>query len=327
MEQHQADTAPKLSIIIPAYNVERFLDKCLESVVQQTYTDFEVVLINDGSTDSTLMMCREWGDRDPRMRLISQENKGLAETRNVGIRAARGTLLMFVDSDDYLEPRAAEILVRALETEDADVAIGRFISEDLQGREDKHYAQLGNRVMTPAEAYLKVLFDREVKSFAWGKVYRRELFDGVTYPAGKLLEDYMTTYRLFAKARRVVTTRSLVYHYVQRPNSIMHEKLYSADRDLTFLRAVYARFVHARASGFLTPRQLALFRVKTERRLLRTYFTIARFGDSVAAKDSLRAVCRYMSDVSAREVNSGDLRRLWRWSRLRKVGLTLFFWH
>ena len=317
---------PRLSIIIPAYNVERFLDRCLESVVQQTYQDFEVVLINDGSTDSTLRLCREWVARDSRIRLISQENKGLAETRNVGVRASVGSLLMFVDSDDYLEARAAEVLVALQEETGADIAMGRFVSEDLSGREDKRYVQLGNRTLTRKEAYIKVLFDREVKSFAWGKVYRRTLFDGNEYPSGKLLEDYMTTYLLFFKADRVVSTREVVYHYVQRPDSIMHERLYSAVRDIAFMEAVYARFIHARSSGLLSRRELALFRVKTERRLLRTYFTIARLGDSVSSQESLRSVCRYLCDVTSCDIRRSDLGRLWRWSRCRKVWCWLFLW-
>ena len=108
---------PHLSVIVPAYNVDPYLDKCLQSICDQTFTDFEVILVNDGSTDNTLAICQTWAQRDKRIRLIDQENQGLAEVRNIGLRESRADMIMFVDSDDWLELDAIEHLLKLKETQ------------------------------------------------------------------------------------------------------------------------------------------------------------------------------------------------------------------
>ncbi len=319
-------TSPQLSVIVPAYNVERFLDKCLHSIWKQTFTDFEVILINDGSTDNTLQICREWTGRDPRFRLISQENQGLAETRNVGIRASRAPRVMFIDSDDYLEHDAIQELMSNMRRTSADISLGRYIVEDLQGKRLKRPHQLGDACLTTQQAYVKILFDREVKSYAWAKIYTKALFDGIEYPKGLLLEDYLTTYLVFRRAKLVVSTSKEIYHYVQQPASIMNSRTQKTARDHAFMGGVYKRFCDAEASGLLNKRGLALFRVKTLRRMLRTYFALEREAANEFTQAQQQNYLAYLSHVYRRKVESNDLRKIWRSTEPKKLLLTLFYW-
>lgn len=319
-------TSPQLSVIVPAYNVERFLDKCLHSIWKQTFTDFEVILINDGSTDNTLQICREWTGRDPRFRLISQENQGLAETRNVGIRASRAPRVMFVDSDDYLEHDAIQVLMNNMRRTSADISMGCYIVEDLQGKRLKKPAQLGDVCLTTRQAYVKILFDREVKSYAWAKIYTKSLFDGIEYPKGLLLEDYLTTYLVFRRAKLVVSTSKEVYHYVQQATSIMNVGTNKITRDKTFIEGVYQRFCDAEASGLLNKRELALFRVKTLRRMLRTFFSLERETANEFTQTQRQNYLAYLSHVYKRKVESDDLKKIWRSTEPKKLLLTLFYW-
>lgn len=319
-------TSPQLSVIVPAYNVERFLDKCLHSIWKQTFTDFEVILINDGSTDNTLQICREWTGRDPRFRLISQENQGLAETRNVGIRASRAPRVMFVDSDDYLEHDAIQVLMNNMRRTSADISMGCYIVEDLQGKRLKNPPQLGNACLTTPQAYTKILFDRELKSYAWAKIYTKSLFEGIEYPKGKLLEDYLTTYLLFRRAKLIVSTSKEVYHYVQQATSIMNVGTNKITRDKTFIEGVYQRFCDAEASGLLNKRELALFRVKTLRRMLRTFFSLEREAANEFTQTQRQNYLAYLSHVYKRKVESDDLKKIWRSTEPKKLLLTLFYW-
>ena len=319
-------TSPQLSVIVPAYNVERFLDKCLHSIWKQTFTDFEVILINDGSTDNTLQICREWTGRDPRFRLISQENQGLAETRNVGIRASRAPRVMFVDSDDYLEHDAIQVLMNNMRRTSADISMGCYIVEDLQGKRLKNPAQLGDVCLTTRQAYVKILFDREVRSYAWAKIYTKSLFDGIEYPKGLLLEDYLTTYLVFRRAKLVVSASKGIYHYVQQATSIMNVGTNKVTRDKAFIEGVYQRFCDAEASGLLNKRELALFRMKTLRRMLRTFFSLEREAANEFTQTQRQNYLAYLSHVYKRKVESDDLKRIWRSTEPKKLLLTLFYW-
>jgi len=319
-------TSPQLSVIVPAYNVEKFLDKCLLSIANQSFTDFEVILINDGSTDNTLQICREWTARDARFRLIVQDNMGLAETRNVGIRESHAPLVMFVDSDDYLERDAISVLLQNMERTAADISVGRYIVEDLRGKRIKRPAQLGDVCLTGQQAYVKILFDRKLKSYAWAKIYTKTLFEGIEYPKGLLLEDYLTSYLLFKRAKAIVSTSKEIYHYVQQPESIMKSASRKTALNLAFIEGVYHRFCDAEKSNLLTKRQLALFRVKTTRRILRTLFALEHDASAGLNSEKRNTYLTYLGHIVQQEVKSLDLKKLWRMTEPKKILLTLFYW-
>ncbi len=318
------DTPPQLSVIVPAYNVERFLDKCLRSIQTQTFTDFEVILINNGSTDSTLQICRTW-TRDPRFRLISRDRQPVGTIRNLGIQESHAPQIMFVDADDYLEPDAIATLLAIKEQHQAQISAGRFVRESLSGRKLKTRTQLGDIVLTGTEAYTLALFDQKLQSYSWAKIYDKALFDGIAYPAENTFEDYVVNYQVFGRAQRMVSTRKLVYHYVQHHTSLMNNMQYAYMRDCSHLEAHYKRYIDVKNDDRLNRRQFALFRVKTIRRILRNLRNI-QSAQPLTAPTILPKVLRYLSEVNGAPIENDVLNELWHWTLRKKLQLSLFYW-
>ena len=205
----------KLSVIIPVYRVESTLDRCLESVVGQTFGDMEVILVDDGSPDGCPALCDAWAVKDARIRVIHQANGGLSAARNAGLDVARGAFVTFVDSDDFLD-RDTYAQVMAL-TEGNDITeypLYRHHGSPLQ-RE----VRFGQHVYESAEDYW--LQGRAYEHcYAWNKVYRRQLFAGVRFPKGKVFEDVFTLPRLLEGARRIATVDCGMYYYCWNADGI-----------------------------------------------------------------------------------------------------------
>ena len=222
-------------VVVPVYNVERYVSKCIDSIIKQTYSNFELILIDDGSPDNSGKICDEYAKIDNRIRVIHQENKGLAEVRNVGIKESKGDFLQFVDSDDWIEPDTLEICINIADKYDADIVCFRAIKAYLDGREvhtsGKKY---GIRIMDMPEALSNVFFSKFVDVISWNKLIRTSLLHEITYPRGILYEDMFTTYKIIAKASKVACTDKELYHYLQNPQSIGHyefsEKTYDLGR-------------------------------------------------------------------------------------------------
>lgn len=199
----------KVSIIIPVYRVEQTLDRCVESVVGQSYTDIEVILVDDGSPDNCPAMCDEWARKDDRIRVVHQENGGLSAARNTGIDRAQGELLTFVDSDDYLAPETYSHAVAAM-TADTDIVefpVSRFHKSQWQKE-----LRFTPAVYDDMKDYW--LNGRAYEHcYAWNKLYRRELFREVRFPAGRVFEDVSTLPLLLQKTRRVAVIDQGLYYY------------------------------------------------------------------------------------------------------------------
>ena len=205
----------KLSIVIPVYRVEATLDRCLESVTTQSWTDFEVLLVDDGSPDKCPQMCNEWARRDKRITVIHKQNGGLSDARNAGIAQARGEFITFVDSDDYLAPGTLSAIMPMAETTDLlEYPLCRnsgSTQQQLITFPDKHYHDT-DMYWLHAKAYLH--------TYACNKVYRRKLFADVRFPVGRAFEDAYTLPRLLRLRPRVATTGSGCYHYTANPQGI-----------------------------------------------------------------------------------------------------------
>lgn len=217
---------PKISIIVPVYRVESYLDRCVRSICAQTFADFELILVDDGSPDNCPALCDAWAAKDARIRVIHQTNKGLSGARNSGIEAARGQYLSFVDSDDYVEPDMLQKLVTALETSGAQMAVCNLVYEDENGTrfEEPDFSAVQDRVLDPAAYWNEYFSPCEVYyTVAWNKLYRRELFRTLRYPLGKRNEDEFVLGALLAQCTRIVCLRAVEYHYVQRSGSIMQD--------------------------------------------------------------------------------------------------------
>lgn len=223
---------PCVSVVVPVYNVEAYLEKCVRSILSQTYPDLEVILVDDGSTDPSGALCEDLARTDPRVRVIHQENQGLGGARNTGIEAARGEWLLFVDSDDWLEP---DLLARELEAArrtGADLVVPAFRTVDEAGRELAVLREdLPKDVGLALEEHPRLLL---MAPCAWGKLYRARLFleSGVRYPPRVWYEDLRTTFKLLPLAGRVVAVDAVGVNYLQRAGSIMNNKNLSRNREI-----------------------------------------------------------------------------------------------
>ena len=216
----------KISVIIPIYNVEKFLRRCIDSILTNLidFFDAEIILIDDGSTDSSSIIADEYCEKDKRIKCIHKKNGGLSEARNIGIENASGDYFYFIDSDDYLVGPLFKRFKTALEKyPNLDIFHFNFIkvfegSDKSISNDQKDYFE----VLKTEEAYKEFLIGRKITRMAWDKIYKARIFNNIKFPEGMLAEDYGTTYKLIANAQQVVIDKTILYAYYQRTNSIMH---------------------------------------------------------------------------------------------------------
>ena len=217
---------PAISVIIPVYKVEPYLDACVSSVVGQTFSDLEILLVDDGSPDRCPELCDTWAQKDPRVRVIHQENGGLSAARNTGIEAATGEFLAFVDSDDMLEPDALRRAWEAQQACQADLVIFNlvYVDEHNHPLPAPDFSGFRDEVLTADEVWQRYFALAEQKIYyvvAWNKLYRRELFKTLRYAPGKRYEDQFLLPGLLAQCKTVACLRYVGYRYAQRGGSIM----------------------------------------------------------------------------------------------------------
>ena len=212
-----------ISIIVPIYNVEKYLEKCINSIINQTYKNLEIILVNDGSKDSSKDICEKFLKIDNRIIVVHKENEGLSEARNVGINIAKGKYIGFIDSDDYIEADMFERLYNNIKKNNADISICNIVEENEQGKIIKTYIRENDNVieLNKIEALKKLIMDQEVTNHACNKLYKKDLFCNIKYPFSRKMEDMATTYKLFDLANKIVVDSSIGYHYIQRSDSIM----------------------------------------------------------------------------------------------------------
>ena len=208
-----------ISVIIPVYRVEEYLRRCVDSVLAQTYENMEVILVDDGSPDGCPAICDSYAASDSRVRVLHQENAGLSGARNAGIDASSGKWLAFVDSDDYLAPHFLERLYKACIDTDSELGVCRW--EYVKGEPIPERGSGEVRVYTGREM-LANLYTPDGAYFvvAWNKLYRRELFQEIRYPQGRIHEDEATTYRIYDRTERAAYVDSSLYGYFVTPSSI-----------------------------------------------------------------------------------------------------------
>lgn len=212
---------PLVSVVIPVYNVEPYLHECVASVLEQTYTNIEIILVDDGSTDSSGTLCDEFALSDSRICVFHKKNGGLSDARNYGILRSHGSLISFIDSDDYVSPDYIMHLYQALvrgKTDIAATSICIFREGELPKEHKRDTADF--HVYDACEALEDMLYMRHLEPNAFLKIYKRELFDTIQYPVGKLYEDIATTTKLIDKAGRIAYLDEKDYYYRIRPNSI-----------------------------------------------------------------------------------------------------------
>lgn len=228
---------PKISVIVAAYNVERFIGKCVDSLLAQTFSDYEIILIDDGSTDQTPEICDRLAKKSKKITVIHQTNRGLSEVRNRGIRNSTGEYIAVIDGDDYVSVDFLEKLYNGIVQNKAELAGCSFKTVPVR----KLYPTRSG-VITGEKATIDILTEQETyQIIACNKLYKRELFEGILYPAGRRNEDSFTTYKLLSRANKVVYLGDALYYYSQRDDSIMGTIELKERLDMKLLSAVEAK--------------------------------------------------------------------------------------
>ncbi len=222
---------PLISVIVPVYNVEKYIERCIESILGQTFTDFELIIVNDGSTDKSGEICDRYSNNDPRIRIIHKENGGLSDARNAGIEAANGEYIGFIDSDDYIDTDMYELLYQNICRENADISTCGI----YDCYPDKTVTQEVNSsdfTVDGSEAVRLALESQFMPLFAWNKLYKRSLFDSIRFPVGKIYEDAFVMIKLMGASRRVSISMKPKYYYIHRENSITTRAFRNSDLDV-----------------------------------------------------------------------------------------------
>ncbi len=213
-----------ITVIVPIYNVEDYLDRCVKTICQQTYKNLEIILVDDGSPDRCGQMCDDYARQDERIKVIHKPNGGLSDARNAGIEIATGEYLVFVDSDDYIHQEMIGRLYNALKVYRADLAVCGYEEVTEEQEADVTRPMKGEEeILVGDEDKKRHLFGPDFIAFhvAWNKLYKRSMFAQERYPKGKIHEDEFVTYKLVDRAERIVYLKENYYFYVQRNQSIM----------------------------------------------------------------------------------------------------------
>ena len=271
-----------VSVIVPIYNVENYVKKCLDSLAAQTLEDVEFILIDDGSTDSSGKIADQYSS-DPRFRIFHTENRGLSAARNYGIDQSHGEYLMFVDGDDWVDPEFCRIPYETAKKKEADLIVFQ-VYHIKNGKIRKNKSAAKNIPIGIVDNYTAIKYGYNT---VWNKLYKRELFDSIRYPEGRVFEDIATTYKLIHIAKRtVIINNYLYYYYIGREGSITNAQssLYFADRFI----ATKEQYEDMILYGYPEDRRLALLWAAAIRYLVRkqpcneeTYLQASQVVDSI----------------------------------------------
>ena len=219
------------SIIVAVYNTEAYLDKCLQSILNQTFTDFEVILINDGSLDKSAEICEKYAQIDKRIRLIHQENQGVSATRNTALGMASAPYIIWVDADDWIEEDLLAEVKKSIDQTSADIIL--FDYYIVKGSQcEKHTLKYHEGFLNKQEAMSALALDEELQSYLWNKAFKRSLFEGICFPGMyRMMEDYAIMHLLFHRAATFYYLPRLLYYYFDRPGSISRTAGYDGQKE------------------------------------------------------------------------------------------------
>jgi len=280
-----------ISIIIPAYNAEKYIENCLESCLNQSYKNIEVIVVNDGSTDKTAIIVENYSSNDSRIKIVSTENGGVSRARNIGIDASNGDYLTFVDADDRLLPNALEIMLKVLHENSADIVAAKTFAMQIGEQKNIPESSYNTEIWQNYEAVSKSLDDHPATYSAVAKIYKKEALKGVRFPEGyKIHEDSYFIFELLASCPRMVVLDAYVYKVYLSPNSASRSGF--SDKYFDILRILQKKidFINAELPQFKN--KVSNLSVKAHMALLynlcKTYNKIYREKE----KQSLREIKR-----------------------------------
>ena len=220
-----------ISIVVPVYNVEGYLKQCLDSILEQTYRNWELILVNDGATDSSGQICQEYAEKDARIRYFEKENGGLSDARNYGIEQAQGEYLTFVDSDDFLDASHLSVLYNALVNNDADISIANYANYQTSTATFylHTFGEYYEKIYTSEELIDDLSFlERNDLSFStiWGSLYKKSVFSFLRFPKGVIGEDVALIYKMYTQVDKIVYVHKDTYIYRENDSGISKSKIY-----------------------------------------------------------------------------------------------------
>lgn len=273
-------TVPEVSIVVPIYNVEPFLRRCIDSILSQTYPDFQLILVDDGSPDRCGQICDEYAEKDSRIHVIHRENGGLSTARNSGIDwvfdGHYTEWITFIDSDDWVTPNYLEELLSVAQLYQVNIAVG----SSQHAHEGEVFTECAyDEVVkyTPEEFWVK---DKDLATVAWAKLYKTSLFDSIRYPKGKLHEDEFTTHLLLFSQESIAVTDARLYNYYFTPNSIMRSKW--TIKKLDALEAVEDQMLFFWKSGYKKA-----YKVSEKRFIQAINYTVDQINMSEHPRDNI----------------------------------------
>lgn len=212
---------PLISVIVPIYNVEKYLARCVDSIVNQTYKNLEIILVDDGSPDLCPQMCDDYAEKDSRIKAVHKKNGGLSDARNAGMAVATGEYISFIDSDDYVSDDFFECLLDVMNKENSDIAECSVVKFYEDNRFDEFNDDLLENTYDAQDAMSALIAENPFHQHVWNKLYKTELVKDIPYAVGKLNEDEFWTYQVFGRASKVAKLNKTMYYYFQRSSSIM----------------------------------------------------------------------------------------------------------
>lgn len=235
-----------ISVVVPVYNVEKYLKRCIESILNQTYKNLEIILVDDGSKDKSGQICDEYSKKDERIKVIHKENGGLSDARNVGVENGLGKYICFIDSDDYIDVKFLENLYLIIKKYNADISVCcyKIVYENSNYLKIEERREFKEEIWNKEQSYKELLLFGKLENYIWNKLFKKSLFNGICFPNGKKMEDIGTTYLLLDKAKKIVKTNYVGYFYMQRKGSIMsnlNEKLIIDTKEMINIRFNYLK--------------------------------------------------------------------------------------
>ncbi|MBR6098504.1 glycosyltransferase family 2 protein [bacterium] len=250
---------PKVSVIIPVYNVKQYLAEALDSVINQTYKNLEIIVVDDGSNDGSEIICEEFAQKDSRIKLIHRENGGLSTARNTGLDSMTGEYVAFLDSDDVFLTEAIEKSLNALLSNDVDCVnfqhgIYRTISNKIF-KNKKTYSLIPEGIYTRLEA-LELVANYKVTFAVWNKLYKREIWDNIRYPEGRVYEDLYMLFKIIDKVKNIYFMNDILLLYRIRPDSITNTYSIENIKNLLDSLSVFENFVESKIPEIFSKGQL-----------------------------------------------------------------------
>ena len=295
---------PKLSIIVPVYNVIEYLEQCLESITNQTLQDLEIIVIDDGSTDGSGQICDNYARKDSRFTVLHKDNEGLSAARNNGLELARAEFIMFVDSDDWVEPDFCAVPYQVATDSDSDIVVFQRVWH--RGAIVEYQLPFPVAGVASKKDILTDLWNL-VGVISWNKLYRRNLFEDIRFPVGRLSEDVAVTHRLLHKANKVYLINEPLYHHrSKRPGSIMGDRSAKQASDEAALNMM--RYSNLREWGYISKSEV----------VKQALLYLARMGRD----EELSGFCKEI--VDGNDIADGASRKLRAMNRLYQVSPRMF---